>query len=114
MEDKVIVLTGDELGRGDTALGQIVLANFLRTLVQRQGKPTAVFCVNSAVRLVCSGAEAFEAQEHLRELAAQGVSVLACRTCLEHFGLVDKMLVGEIAGMPQFVDLLAKHQVVTL
>ncbi len=114
MKDKVVVLAADGLGRGDAGLGQVILANFLRTLAQRAEKPAAIICLNSGVRLACSGAEAFEAQEHLRELETQGVSVLACRTCLEHFGLVDRVVVGKIGGMPQFVEMMAEHEVISL
>ena len=70
--------------------------------------------MNGGVKLACSGAEAFEAQEHLRELVGQGVKVFACRTRLEHFGLVDRVVVGEIGGMPGFVELMSEHQVLTL
>ncbi len=114
MKDKLIILAGDGLGRGDEALGHVILANFLRLLTQRPDKPAAIVCWNAGVRLVCEGAEAFEAQEHLRELAAQGVPVLACRTCLEHFGLLDRVVVGQVGGMAQFVDMMATHEVITL
>jgi len=114
MKGKLIVLAGDGLGRGDTDLGHVILANFLRTLAQRADKPAAIVCLNAGVRLVCSGTDAFEAQEHLKELVAQGVSVLACRTCLEHFGLVHRVVVGQIAGMAQFVEMMAEHEVIAL
>ncbi len=114
MRDRVLLITDDGIGRGDHHLGQVILANFLRSVGQRAEKPAAIILMNGGVRLACSGAEAFEAQEHLRELAEQGVKVLACRTCLEHFGLVEKVVVGEIGGMPGFVELMAAHQVLTI
>ena len=114
MKDKVVLIAGEGIGRGDDRLGQVILANFLRSVGQRPEKPAAIILMNGGVKLACSGAEAFEAQEHLRELVEQGVKVLACRTCLDHFGLVDRVVVGEIGGMPGFVELMTDHQVLTL
>ena len=114
MKDKVVLITADGLGRGDEGLGHVIMANFLRTVGQRSDLPAAIILMNSGVKLACLGAEAFEAQEHLRELVVKGVPVLSCRTCLDHFGLVEKVVVGQIGGMPKFVELMAEHQVLTL
>jgi intracellular sulfur oxidation DsrE/DsrF family protein len=114
MRDKILLLTGDGIGRGDDRLGQVILANFLRVVGGRDELPAAIICMNGAVRLVCDGAEAFEAQEHLRELVAKGVAVYACKTCLEHFGLIERVVVGQIGGMPMFVEMMAAHQVITV
>lgn len=114
MKNKVVLIAGEGMGRGDAGLGQVILGSFLRCLSQRAEKPAAIICVNDGVRLVCSGTPAFEAQEHLRELAAQGVSVYACRTCLEQYQLVEKVVVGQIGGMPQFVEMMAEHEVISL
>lgn len=114
MKDKVVLIAGEGLGRGDDRLGQVILANFLRVVAQRDEKPAAIILMNAGVKLACAGTEAFEAQEHLRELASQGVKVLACRTCLEHFGLVERAVVGEIGGMPGFIELMARHRVLSL
>ncbi len=112
--NKLILLTCEGIGRGEDDLGHVLLANFLRTVGAREEKPAAIVLMNGAVRLACPGTEAFEAQEHLRELADDGVPVLACRTCLEAFGLVDKVQIGQIGGMPQFVEMMAAHEVITL
>ncbi len=112
--NKLILLTSEGIGHGDEGLGHVLLANFLRTVGAREEKPAAIVLMNGAVRLACPGANAFEAQEHLRELAESGVPVLACRTCLEAFGLVDRVQVGKIGGMAQFVEMMASHEVIVL
>jgi hypothetical protein len=35
-----------------------------------------------------------------------GIRLVTCRTCLEHFGLTDKVAVGEVGGMNDIVALL--------
>ncbi len=112
--NKLILLTSQSIGQGDGSLGHVLLANFLRAVGAREEKPAAIVLMNAAVRLACPGAEAFEAQEHLRELADAGVPVFACRTCLEAFGLADRVQIGRIGGMPQFVEMMSRHDVITL
>jgi hypothetical protein len=34
--------------------------------------------------------------------------LVACRTCLEHFRLTDKVAVGEVSGMNDIVGLLTE------
>ena len=35
--------------------------------------------------------------DDLRDLSAQGIAILACGTCLGHYGLKDQVAVGEIS-----------------
>lgn len=35
----------------------------------------------------------------LKSLEAQGVEILTCGTCLNHYGLTDKLKVGEVTNM---------------
>ncbi len=114
LTNKLILLTSEGIGHGDESLGHVLLANFLRTIANRDEKPAAIVLMNGAVRLACPGADAFEAQEHLRELADAGVPVYACRTCLEAFGLVDRVQIGKIGGMAQFVEMMASYGVIAL
>ena len=39
------------------------------------------------------------ALEDLRGLAASGVEVLTCGTCLDHYGIADTLAVGEVTNM---------------
>jgi hypothetical protein len=53
--------------------------------------------------LVCDGSPALLG---LRILLGQGVRLIACRTCLEHFGLTGKVAVGEVGTMNDIEGLL--------
>lgn len=37
--------------------------------------------------------------EDLKSLEAQGVEILTCGTCLNHYGLTDKLQVGSVTNM---------------
>ena len=40
-----------------------------------------------------------EYQEKLKALEAQGVEILTCGTCLKHYGLMEKLMVGKVTDM---------------
>jgi hypothetical protein len=39
----------------------------------------------------------------LRSLEERGVPLLVCLTCLNHYGLADKVKVGTVGGMPAII-----------
>ena len=111
MRNKVILLASDQFGFGDQNLGQGVLETFFVVLKQRDELPAAVFCMNRGVYALTK--QSF-ASVHLAELAEAGVQVLACGTCVDHYGVREELTAGEVSGMAVFVDLAAKHEVLTI
>ena len=53
-------------------------------------------CVTSAFRGLNPAHADYNPQEMLRQLAAQNVTIGACRTCLEARGIRDDMLIPEV------------------
>jgi predicted peroxiredoxin len=47
-------------------------------------------------------------------LEEKGVEVLGCKTCVDHYQLEDKLVVGKISGMAQFINLSAKYEILTI
>lgn len=102
--DRLVVYVGnDAMGRGDDALGQKLMRGFLRTWIDADTKPWRIIFINSGVRLTTTDEEAAEAVSLLSE---KGVEVLSCGTCLEHFGLVDKLRVGRVTNMFEVIESL--------
>ena len=52
-------------------------------------------------RLSCEGSESLE---DLRQLEAMGVEILTCGTCLNHYGLTEKLGVGGITNMYEITE----------
>jgi selenium metabolism protein YedF len=96
MSSKTFLIQGEGLGRGDDALGAMLIANFLRLLGENEDKPRTIVFWNAGVRLLCDGSKVLE---HVRKLESQGIEILGCSTCLEYFGLADKMKVGKPTNM---------------
>lgn len=92
----VLAVSSDGMGRGDDELGQVLLRNHLHVLAELNPRPDVLIFYNAGVKLAVKGSPALE---DLKTLAGQGVQILLCGTCLNHFGLKDKVAVGEISNM---------------
>jgi selenium metabolism protein YedF len=98
---KILVLLGTEqLGRGDDELGRKLVVNFLSTLKEMGPDLWRLVLVNGGVKLATDGSEVLGT---LQELERDGVQVLVCGTCLNHFGILEEKRVGETTNMLDIV-----------
>jgi hypothetical protein len=106
MNTSVVLVTQEGLGKVDASdkqFGLEMLDRFLHTVESRTVKPHAICFYTNGVKLVCEGSFVLLS---LKLLQGMGVRLLACKTCLEHFGLSDKLAVGAVGGMNEIVELL--------
>lgn len=61
--------------------------------------------MNSGVKLVAGGEQAII--DSVSSLIAQGTEVLVCGTCLDFYGLKERLAVGEVSNM---YDILGRMQ----
>jgi len=92
----VIYLNSRFLGTGDEALGSILMRSFLKTLLELETKPNGLILINSGVWLSSEGSDVLET---LRTLSEKGVEILSCGTCLDFYGLKEKLKVGKVSNM---------------
>lgn len=92
----VVVISSTAMGRGDDELGQVLLRSYLHTLGEVTPRPDMIILFNSGVTLAVEGSQALD---DLRALVDQGAQILLCGTCVGHFGLKEKVAVGEISNM---------------
>lgn len=111
MPHKTILIQSDVLGRDNDELGQLLMSNFLRLLVDSREKPAAIIFFNTGVRLVGEGSWALG---HLQDLEKEGVEVLACSTCLDFFNLTDKLRVGKPTNMMKTIETMLTTETVCL
>ncbi len=50
--------------------------------------------------------------EDLKNLEAAGVVIMTCGTCLNHYGLTEKLKVGSVTNMYAIAETLAQADVV--
>lgn len=93
------------MGRGSEDLGLMLVTNYLNLLNQEENLPRFIAFYNGGVKLVCAGSPAIDI---LKNMEVQGVKLIACKTCLNHFAISDKMEVGMAASMMDIIDLQKK------
>lgn len=104
MSGFVYFVSSDKIGCQNPELGQILMRNLFRKLIEASEKPTHLLFVESGVKLLLPEFEAIEAFKHLEE---EGVKLLVCKTCLDFYGL-DEIVAGEISDMPSIIK--AMHE----
>lgn len=91
-------------GAADNELGGILMKGFIYAVSRLNPLPQTILFYNGGVALTTEGSACLE---DLKYMAEQGVSVKTCGTCLQYYGLTDKLAVGEITNMYDIVETLA-------
>ena len=97
----VVVIGSDTMGRGAEELGTVLMKSFLHTLTEASKKPEVMVFFNTGVKLTTQGSEVLE---DLDALSNTGVRILVCGTCLNYFGLKDKIASGTVSNMYDIVE----------
>lgn len=100
-DNTVVVISADHMGEGDEVLGKILLKGFLFALTQQETLPKTILFYNGGAAVTCDGSPSLEDLQKLKEL---GVEILTCGTCLNHYGLTEKLRVGEVTNMYVIVE----------
>lgn len=99
----VVAITSDRMGSGDDELGAKLMISFFRTLVLLEPAPSAVVFYNAGVKMALDDSPVLE---HIRELAERGVHIYLCTTCINHFGIKERLPVGSFSDMYQIMNVL--------
>ncbi len=98
---KIMVLCAtDRIGFGDDELGLKLMINFLRTLKEMGKELWRLVFVNNGVKLTTDGSEVLD---DLKVYEQEGLKILVCGTCLNHFNLLERKQVGETTNMLDIV-----------
>jgi selenium metabolism protein YedF len=105
----VVLVASDKFGNGPDQLGQLLMKNFLISLLEANEPPEKLFFINSGVLLTVTGAETVEP---LAKLAEAGVEIMSCGVCLDFFAVRDKLAVGGITNMLTITESLLQGKIV--
>ena len=98
---KILVLVAsDRLGSGDDGLGKKLMINYIKTIKEMGPDLWQLVFINGGVKLTT---ETSPVLQELQGYEKSGVIILACGTCLEHFGLTAAKKVGETTNMLDIV-----------
>lgn len=97
----LVVLSANTMGTGDPKLGTSLMKAFVFALTKQDQLPDTILCYNTGAYLTCEGADTLE---DLKLLESEGVTVLTCGTCLDFYGLKEKLAVGGATNMYDIVE----------
>ncbi|MDD4089467.1 MAG: sulfurtransferase-like selenium metabolism protein YedF [Tissierellia bacterium] len=92
----ILVLSSDKMGEGDEELGHILMKGFIYALTEQDVLPKTILLYNNGAKLSVEGSDSLG---DLKTLESQGVEILTCGTCLNYYGLSEKLAVGTVTNM---------------
>lgn len=105
----VVAISSRGMGDGSDELGAALMKGFLYALSQQDALPKALLFYNGGAALTC---EESPSLEDLKSLEAQGVEIFTCGTCLNFYGLADKLKVGGVTNMYAIVEKMTQADLV--
>lgn len=94
--EKVVVIKSEFMGDGDNELGKVLIKGFIYALSQQDELPQTMLFYNGGAKITSEGSESIE---DLKALEEKGVKIFTCGTCLNYYGLTEKLCVGEATNM---------------
>ena len=107
MDKKIVfIFTSYGIGQTDDANLKITLAKkFLALIAQHNPQPAQICFYTDGVKLTVEGSPVLDELVALQE---KGVELVVCSTCVDTFGLRDKVRAGVIGGMPDIITAITR------
>ena len=100
----VAVFGSNAMGNGDDALGTALMKGCIFAISQLETLPKTMLFYNGGAKLTAEGSDSLE---DLKGMAEKGVEILTCGTCLNFYGLQDKLAVGSVTNMYTIMEKMA-------
>lgn len=97
----VVAIGSDCMGSGDDKLGATLMKGFIYAVSGQDTLPDTMLFFNGGAKLTVEGSPALE---DLKAMEEQGVEILTCGTCLDFYGLKEKLAVGGVTNMYVIVE----------
>lgn len=98
---QVVAVGTNEMGQGDAKLGYNLMKAFLYALSQQETLPETILFFNGGAKLTVEGSESLA---DLKDMEERGVEILTCGTCLDFYGLTERLAVGRVTNMYTIVE----------
>lgn len=108
-KNTVVVISSDKMGSGNDELGSVLIKGFIYALTQLDDLPKTMLFYNGGATITCQGSQSLE---DLKSLEAQGVEILTCGTCLNYYGMTDKLSVGSVTNMYAIAEKMSQASLI--
>ncbi len=98
---RVVVISGDTMGNGDEQLGKKLMKAFIFALKSQDDVPDKIICYNRGAFLTTEDPDTVS---DFKDLEKAGATVMTCGTCLDYYGLKEKLQVGIVSNMYDIVE----------
>ena len=105
MKDTLVVIAREGMGSAEPAHQKKLVGTWLTLVLEGGDLPGAICFYTDGVKLAVEGSPVIEQLSRLEE---KGVHLILCKTCLDFFGLAEKVRVGVVGGMG---DILAAQAI---
>ena len=99
-EPITVLVNHNGMGQADQTLAHKLIQTFLNMLDLEDRLPRTICFYAEGVKLAVEDSPVLE---ELRSLEAKGVELIVCTTCLNHFGLLQKLAAGAAGSMKEIV-----------
>ena len=99
----LILVTNDGMGRSEQALQHKLIGTYLQLLDENGMLPGAIAFYTDGVKLACKSSPVVPS---LKLIQGMGVRLVLCKSCLDYFGLLEDVAVGDVGGMNDILKLL--------
>lgn len=106
--DYALFIGKDHVGEGDEELGYNLMKMALYTFAESKDAPASLLFMNAGVKLLAEDEP--QIIESVTVLLERGTEVLVCGTCLDFYGIKDRLRVGTVSNM---YDIVERMQAVT-
>jgi selenium metabolism protein YedF len=97
----VLVIGSNRLGFGDDKLGEALMKSYIYALSESDVKPNTMLFLNGGVKLTTLGSDVVDCLQLIEE---SGTEIMSCGTCLDFYGLKEKLLIGSVTNMYTIVS----------
>ncbi len=97
----IILMSREGMGAADKPLQHKLIQTYLKLLDESNTLPAAICFYTEGVRLVVEGSPVLDV---LRSIEAKGVHLIICGTCLNYYGLTEKVGAGIVGGMTDIIE----------
>ncbi|BAK93949.1 sulfurtransferase-like selenium metabolism protein YedF [Tetragenococcus halophilus] len=111
-EDTVLMIGSKTLGKGDSALGDLLMKSYIYSLTELDDLPSTLIFFNEGAFLTNYGSPILA---DLKTLQEKEVTILTCGTCVDFYELKEKIAIGDVTNMFTISEIQMKaDKVVTL
>lgn len=96
-----LLVTNDGMGKADEALRRKLIRTYFQLLEDSDTLPTVICFYTEGVKLVIDDSPVLDI---LQAIEGKGVTLTICSTCLNYYGLAERVAVGVVGGMTDIIE----------